>query len=173
LLDQRHRLVYSFVWSPTLMHGASAIAKYIANNWQLSSTTTLAAGRPTGSETIRTTDTPVSGMLSTSSLNGFGGSSRVPFLPVDGIYSPAAYREDFRLTKIVPLPSERVNLALSFEAFNISNSWSPTSMTTHVYTEAKGILTLTPTAFGLGSADGGFSDGTQARRLQVSVRLTF
>jgi hypothetical protein len=42
-----------------------------------------------------------------------------------------------------------------------------------MFTEAKGVLTYTPTAFGVGSSDGGFPDGTQARRLQVSARLTF
>ncbi len=173
LLDQRHRLVYSFVWSPIVMHRDGGSAKYFANNWQLSSITTLAAGRPAGSETILVTDTPVSGMLYTSSLNGFGGSTRVPFLPVNGIYTPAAYREDFRLTKIISLPWERISLSLNFEAFNISNTWSPTNMTTQAYTEAKGVLTPTPTAFGVGSGDGGFPDGTQARRMQVSARITF
>jgi len=97
----------------------------------------------------------------------------VPFLPVDGIYTPPSYREDLRLTKIVPSPWESVKVYLSGEAFNISNSWSPTSMTTQEYTEAKGVLTLTPSAYGVGSADGGFPDGTQARRLQISARIVF
>jgi len=35
------------------------------------------------------------------------------------------------------------------------------------------VLTYTPTAFGVGQGDGGFPDGTQARRLQVSARFTF
>ena len=74
---------------------------------------------------------------------------------------------------MIPLPKEHVGLSLSFEAFNVTNTWSPTSLTTQAYTEAKGILTLTPTAFGVGSAAGGFPDGTQARRLQVSARITF
>jgi hypothetical protein len=172
-IDQRHRFVYSWIWTPTLMHGNSAFAKYVANNWQLSSITTLASGRPTGSETIRLTDTPVTGMLSSNSIDGFGGNSRVPFLPVNGLYTPPVYREDLRITKMFPLPKEQVKLSVSFEAFNISNTWSPTSLTTQAYTEAKGVLTYTPTAFGQGSADGGFPDGTQARRLQFSARLVF
>lgn len=172
LIDQRHRFSLAFVWTPTFIHTDNMFAKYVVNNWQLSSITTLASGRPTGSGTIRITDTPVTGMLSPSSLDGFGGNSRVPFLPVDSLYTPPTYREDFRLTKMIPL-KERVNLSLNFEAFNISNTWSPTSLTTQVYTETKGVLTLTPTAYGVGSGDGGFPDGTQARRLQVSARLTF
>lgn len=173
LIDQRHRFTYSWVWSPTLMRGNSMFAKYVANNWLMSSITTLAAGRPVGSETIRVTDTPVTGMLSNSTLNGFGANARVPFLPVNGLYTPAAYREDLRVTKLIPLPWENIKLSASFEAFNISNSWSPTGMTTQAYTEAKGVLTYTPTAFGLGNADGGFPDGTQARRLQFSARVVF
>jgi hypothetical protein len=172
VLDQRHRFVYSFVWAPVITHRSGAFFKYVVNDWQLSSIMTLASGRPTGSATIRITDTPVKNMLSTSSLNGFGGNSRVPFLPVDSLYTPASYRDDLRLTKTIPI-GEQVKVLLNFEAFNISNSWSPTSLTTQVYTEAKGVLTLTPAAYNVGSADGGFPDGTQARRLQASIRITF
>jgi len=111
-------------------------------------------------------------MLSTSSLNGFGGNSRVPFLPVNSLYTGAAYRDDLRLTKTIPV-GESFKVMLNFEAFNISNSWSPTSITTQVYTEAKGVLTLTPAAYNVPSADGGFPDGTQARRLQASLRIVF
>jgi hypothetical protein len=171
-LDQRHRFVYSFVWAPVITHRDEAFFKYVVNGWQLSSIMTLASGRPTGSPSIRITDTPVKNMLSTSSLNGFGGNSRVPFLPVNSLYTPASYRDDLRLTKTIPI-GEQVKVLLNFEAFNISNSWSPTSLTTQVYTEAKGVLTLTPSAYNVGSADGGFPDGTQARRLQASIRITF
>ncbi|HWB96302.1 MAG TPA: TonB-dependent receptor, partial [Bryobacteraceae bacterium] len=176
-LDQRHRFVYSFSWMPTISKGNDFFSKYVLNHWQLAAITTMASGRPAGSPTIRTTDTPVTGMISSSVLNGFaGGSTRVPFLPVNMIYTPASYRADLRLTKVIPI-NDRVNLSLAAEAFNISNSWSPTGMTTQYYTEAKGILTPSPTGvastWGIGTGDGGFPDGTQARRLQVSARITF
>ena len=174
ILDQRQRFVYSFVWAPTLTHSSNAWAKYLVNNWQLSSITTIQSGRPTGNPTIRMTDTPVAGMLySASALDGFNGSSRVPFLPANSLYTPWAETENFRLTKVIPLPGERMRLSLNFEAFNIANNWSPTALTTQEYTEAKGVLTYTPTAFNVGTGDGGFPDGTQARRLQVSARFTF
>ncbi len=176
LLDQRHRVVFSFVWSPTFVHRDGAFYKYVVNNWQLSSIATLASGRPAGTSpegpTVRITDTPVKGMLSTTSLNGFGANTRAPFLPIDSLYTPPTYRDDLRLTKNFPA-TERLNLQLNFEAFNISNTWSPTSLTTQEYTEAKGVLTPTPTAYNVGQADGGFPDGTQARRLQASMRITF
>jgi hypothetical protein len=184
ILDQRHRLNFSFVWTPTFVHSDGFFAKYFINNWQLSSITTLMSGRPTGSLTIRTTDTPVTNMLFNTTVNGFGGNSRVPFAPVDSLYTPPVYREDLRLTKIIPL-GERFKLFLQAEAFNISNTWAPTALATQAYCEgngcilpsgAKGVtgtLYATPTAYGFGTSDGGFPDGTQARRLQVSARITF
>jgi len=177
LLDQRHRFVYSFIWTPAIAHPANAFVKYGVNGWQLSGIVTLASGRPTGSPTIRVVSAPTlpsGSFLSTSTIDGFsGGNTRVPFLPVNSIYTPASYRADIRLTKAIPLVSEKVRLYLNFEVFNISNSWSPTAMSTQEYTATKGVLQLTPTAYGIGNADGGFPDGTQARRMQISLRLTF
>lgn len=172
LIDQRHRLVYSFVWTPTFTHANGAFFKYVVNNWQLSSISTLASGRNAGPVTIRVTDTPVPNMLFNSTLDGYGGNQRVPFLPFDSLYTPPFYREDLRVTKNIPL-GERIRGQLNFEVFNVSNSWTPTSLTTQEYTEAKGVLTLTPTAYNVGQQDGGFPDGTQARRLQVSARISF
>ncbi|HEX3880845.1 MAG TPA: TonB-dependent receptor, partial [Bryobacteraceae bacterium] len=173
-LDQRHRLVYSFIWAPTFSHSNSAFARYVVNNWQLSSITTIGSGRPSGSPTVHLNDTPTAMLYSADALNGFNGNFRVPFLPVNSLYTPWTETESFRLTKNLPFgENSRVRLGLNFEAFNIANNWSPTSLTTQAFTETKGVLTFTPAAFGVGSADGGFPDGTQARRLQISARLTF
>ena len=46
-LDQRQRFVYTFVWAPEFLHSNSWVAKYVVNNWQLSSITTTQSGRPT------------------------------------------------------------------------------------------------------------------------------
>ena len=170
-LDQRHRLVFSFVWAPTITRRSGAFFRYVVNNWQLSTITIAQSGRPVG-PTIRTSDTPVTGMFSNSSVDGSGLSFRVPFLPPNSLLTPAQYRADARLSKIIPL-NERIKLAFNFEVFNLSNSFAATSISSQVYTEAKGILTLTPTAYGVGTGDGGFPDGTQARRMQIGLRLTF
>jgi hypothetical protein len=172
-LDQRQRFVFAFVWSPTFTHSTGAFAKYVVNNWQLSSITTLQSGRPAGSLTIKMNDTPTAMLYSADALDGFNGNFRVPFLPANSLYTPWVETENFRLTKFIPLPREGMSLGLNFEAYNIANNWSPTSMATQAFTEAKGVLTYTPTAFGYGTGDGGFPDGTQARRLQVSARFTF
>jgi hypothetical protein len=170
-LDQRHRLVYSFVWAPTVTHRTDALSKYLLNNWQFSAITVMQSGRP-NSTFLRTTDTPFTGMFATSNLSGSGLSSRVPFLPVNSLLTPSQYRADARISKIIPF-NERSKLILNFEVFNVSNTIADTSISNQVYQEAKGILTLTPAAYGVGTADGGFPDGTQARRMQVAARFVF
>jgi hypothetical protein len=65
-------------------------------------------------------------------------------------------------------------LGLTFDCFNISNSWSPTGFTSsQAFTESKGILTPTPTSLFIPGSDGLSPDGTQARRMQVGVRFVF
>ncbi len=172
ILDQRQKAVITFVWTPTLLHNNSWLAKAV-NNWQLTSITTIMSGRPTGSETVRMLDTPTSMLYSASALNGFNGNFRVPFVPVDSLYTPWVQQENLRISRHIPFPWEGVKLTFNFEVFNVANNWSPTGLTTQAYTESKGVLTYTPAAFGVGTGDGGFPDGTQARRMQVSARFTF
>jgi hypothetical protein len=170
-LDQRHRLVVSFVEEPVFTHRGTAFYKYVVNHWQFGAIATLASGRPTTAQ-IRTTDTPVPGMAYSTSINGFGGSFRVPFWPVNSLYTPPTYRADARISKVIPV-SERLRLFLMFEVFNISNTAVDTSINNQAYTEAKRVLTLTPGAFGVGTASAGFPDGTNARRAQLAVRCVF
>jgi Carboxypeptidase regulatory-like domain/TonB dependent receptor len=170
-LDQRHRAVLSFVEQPTFTHRDGAFYKYFVNNWQLSAITTLASGRPT-TAIIRTTDTPVAGMAYTTTIDGFGGDARVPFWPVNSLYTPPTYRADVRLSKIIPI-KERYKVYLNFEVFNITNTIVDTQITNQAYTEAKRVLTLTPGAYNVGTQSAGFPDGTNARRAQVSARVIF
>jgi hypothetical protein len=172
LEDQPQRLVFSWVWMPTFTHRSGVFAKYFVNNWELSSIMTINSSRPYANPTIKVNDTPVPGMFSNFTINGSGLSSRVPFLPENSIWQPAMYRADARISKIIPI-AEPYKLYISFEIFNLSNSWSPTAMSSQEYTEAKGVLTLTPGAYGVGTSDGLFPDGTEARRMQLSARFTF
>lgn len=174
LEDQRHRMSLAWIWAPTLTHRSGAFYKFVVNNWQLSSLTTIGSSRPYTSPAIRLTDTPVSNMFSNFSINGSGLSTRVPFWQANSVYQPAFYRQDARLSKILPFgPDDRYKLFFSFDVFNISNSWSPTAMTNQAYTEAKGVLTLTPAAYGFGSSDAMSPDGTAARRMQLSLRFNW
>jgi hypothetical protein len=172
-LDQRHRFVLAWIWQPTFTHRTGAFYKYVVNNWELSNITQMQSGQPTGSLSVKVNDTPVTGMFSNFSLNGTGFSGRVPFLPVNSYYLPRQYRADARITKVIPI-GERYKLGLTFDCFNISNSWSPTGFTSsQAFTEAKGILTPTPGSLYIPSSDGLSPDGTQARRMQVGIRFVF
>jgi len=173
-LDQRHRAVISWMWSPTFTTRTGAFFKYVVNNWQLSSITSMNAGRPY-TVSVKVNDTAsatvVPGMFSNYNLSGSGLTNVVPFWPYYSQYYPAKYNTDARLTKTLPF-KENLRLMLNFEVFNISNSWVPTSINSYqAFTELKGVLT--PTPLGAPSADSGFPDGTQARRMQISARLVF
>ena len=182
LENQPQRLAIAWIWAPTITHREGALYKYLVNNWQLSSITTINSRRNFGSPSITDGVSIVAGQFSTSSVNGTGLSSRVPFLPVSSNYQPALYRDDVRLSKILPF-SDQYQLSLNFEAFNVTNSWSPTSMNNGAFTVSNtagtcGSVALTPclipvSTFGTGLGDALPPDGTEARRLQVSARFVF
>jgi len=189
-LDQRHRFVLSFVWRPTV-HTDNVVAKALLNNWEVSGITTLASGRPYSSPGISVSSGPPAcsatvttlclpageTLISSTYPNGFPGEKYAAFLPRNSILTPAGYRTDARLSKFIPIQigDRRTQLSLNFEMFNLSNSWSPTAMSSTEYIAKAGVLTLdtAPGAYGQGTSDGGFPDGTQARRMQISARFTF
>ncbi len=169
-LDQRHRFVATTVWAPQFTKSQSTIAKTFINNWQLSQITTFASAQPQ-TPTIFVSGSPFAGAAINTSLNGFGGSTRVPFLPAASLDIDQIYRTDARLTKILPF-KERYQIHLNFEVFNLFNHVSDTSVNGQAYQATAGALT--PTAgLGVGSASQGFPDGTNARRAQVGVRFIF
>jgi hypothetical protein len=169
-LDQRHRLVVSTIFMPRISKSDSKIAKFFVNNWQLSQISTFASAQ-NQTPTITVSGNPFAGAAFNGSLNGFGASSRVPFIPAASLDVDQTYRTDARLTKVLPF-TERMQLHLNFEAFNVFNHVSDTGVIGLAYTAVNGVLT--PNArLGQGSASQGFPDGTNARRAQVSVRFIF
>ncbi|MFN0171481.1 MAG: TonB-dependent receptor domain-containing protein [Bryobacteraceae bacterium] len=172
-LDQRHRLVVSSQHQPRFVDSDRKLARYLINNWQVGQISTFASAQPL-TPTIFTSGSPYTGAPITTSINGFGGSNRVPFLPAASLDVDRIIRTDARITKILPF-SERYRLMINFEAFNLFNHISNTAIEGQAYTatSANG-GTLTPFArFKVPTASGGFPDGTNARRTQVSVRFTF
>jgi hypothetical protein len=137
----------------------------------------MSSGHPYGSETISVKDTPVAGMFSNSSVTGSGFSFRVPFLPYNSYYLPALYRADARISKIIPFGGEKCHTCmatLNFEMFNVANTWSARGFTsTQAYTETGLKLTPTPANLYVPSSDAYFPDGTEARRMQISLRIAF
>ena len=147
-------------------------AKYFVNGWGLSTITTLASGEPlSGTVSVSGTQFTATPLLYTTSLDGSGGWARVPFWPVDSLDLSRQYTVDGRLTRNIPI-NERFNLAIMFEGFNIFNTQYNTGAATTAYTASGGVLKPV-VGYGVGNATGGFPDGTNARKAQVAVRLTF
>jgi hypothetical protein len=178
-LDVRHRLVVSAVWSPNFTKSNGAFARYVVNSWQLSLLGT-AQSSPPATPTVSISAAPVPAgytvAFTGSTLNGYttgGLGGRVPFLPINSMNIDQVYRLDARAAKVFPI-SDRFRAMFTFDAFNVFNHPYFTSVSTRAYTLATvaGIPTLQPAAgFGLGSATQGFPDGTNARRLQLGVRM--
>jgi hypothetical protein len=179
-LDQRHRMSLNWVWAPTLNAGTAAWAKTAINGWQLSAITTLASAHPT-SATVGSVSTAVGAVapgvgLVYSSLTGTGGWSRVPFWPVNSLDVDQIYNVDARLTRSFAI-TEKVKFNLLFEAFNVFNTIHNTGVQTQAYTASGNILkpqlTNGVSLLGAGNASQGFPDGTNARRMQLGMRVSF
>jgi Carboxypeptidase regulatory-like domain/TonB dependent receptor len=170
--DVRHRVVINFVWEPTLTHSNSGFARFALKGWQISQITTMQSSQPvTGSVTI--SGAAFTGALFTGSLNGLGGTNRVPFLPVGNLDLDRIYRVDARLTKAFNF-TERFRLNLEFEAFNLTNSPYYTSRQQAQYALTVATASLVPQVrYGQGSATAAFPDGTNARRAQAGLRFIF
>ena len=170
--DTRHRFVSSFVYSPTFVKSNSAVARYLINNWQLSGILTLQSSQSFNS-TVNVSGAAFSGALYTGSLNGSGGSNRVPFEALNNLNLDPITRFDGRIARKLPF-SERFVGYLQFEAFNITNTPYDTSKRNAQYSLTSATATLSPVAtYGSGSASQAFPDGTNARRAQVSLRVVF
>ena len=180
-LDQRHRVSINWIWEPRFTTSTSVFAKYFVNGWQLSTLTTLASAHP-WTATMNSASTSANGVfpgitLANGTINGSGGWNRVPFMPVGTLDVDQTYQVDARITRMIPI-GERVKASLAFEAFNAFNTIHDTGVQTAAYTVNSGgilkpVLTNGVSLLGTGSQSQGFPDGTNARRCQVSLRLTF
>jgi hypothetical protein len=175
-LDVRHRLVVSGIWAPVFTKNTNAFSRYVVNSWQLSLLGTFSSAPP-ATPTIQISSAAVPAGYTpayNSSLNGYTSfSSRVPFQPINSVPIDQIARLDARLTKAFPI-SERFKTMFTFDAFNVFNHRYFTSVATREYTGAivNGVGVLSPASgFGLGSATQGFPDGTNARRLQIGLRV--
>ncbi len=187
-LDRRHNLVLNYVFSPKVMSGDSILAKYVVNGWQLSGLTTFASSQPIVPTVSGTFSIPAaaasavgfSSVVSGFSINGLGGSSRVPFESTSALNVGTIYRTDARLAKTFPI-TERVNVMLGFEAFNIFNSLIPSGRDAAQYTVSVptsganlGFGVLTPrSTYGALTTTQITPDGTTARRAQALIRINF
>ena len=180
-IDQRHRLVVNAVFSPTFSHSTTLASRYLINNWQLSAVSIAASSQPLVPTISVQNGAP--GVLSTFSLNGLGGSGRVPFESTSALDLGPVYRTDARIAKMLPI-TERFKTYLMFEAFNVFNHpqvAGPGPRVVQQYTAIKqtsgplsGQVALVPNpAYGAILQTQAPPDGTTARRAQVALRLVF
>ncbi|HLI82291.1 MAG TPA: TonB-dependent receptor [Bryobacteraceae bacterium] len=182
--DQRNRGTVQWLWQPTARNAASPAMRYLLNGWQVSGLATLASSMyETPIVVVQGQQFTGVSMTYTSTLNGSGGWDRVPFLPIQSLPTGPIYNVDARLAKTFPI-GERIRATLLFEGFNVFNMQYTTQVNTIAYTSVamlpSGLLngprtgTLLPVP-GLGApiAAQGFPDGTNARRLQVGLRIVF
>ncbi len=185
--DQRQRLVVNAVVAPTFTHRNDWFSKNIINGWQLSAVETAATSfgiTPTTSVTDRPYANGVQiTTLSTSSINGLGGSNRVPFEDPAYLKLGNIYKLDARMQKNFQI-TEKMKLALFFEAFNVFNHVQVAGSGARVALQYRairqtsgpltGITALVPqTSYGTIAATQAPPDGTTARRAQVGLRLYF
>ena len=186
--DQRHRLVINGIYSPTFTRGNSALERYVVNGWTLSLVSTFASAFPInsiiGGVSSTTLPTNSNGFL-TSSINGLGGSFRVPFQPVNNLDIPDTFRTDARISKTFSI-IERIKVQLAFEAVNVFNHLIPATgsalaLQNQEYSLVKpttgpfaGQSVLVPFAnYKQLTSTSAQPDGTTARRAQASLRITF
>lgn len=169
-LDQRHRFVTTAIFTPTFTKRTDKFSRFVVNNWQMSNILLMASSFAQ-TPTVFVSGSGFTGAAFAGSLTGMGGSSRVPFMQANSLDIGQTYRLDSRITKILPV-SERVQVHLNFEAFNVFNHPIYSSVNGQAYSVAGGVFT--PTArLGEVAASQGFPDGTSARRAQFSMRVIF
>ncbi len=172
-LDQRHRLVVAQTLGYKPWANNSGFAKYVVNDWQLSILGTFASAFGT-TPTVNGAGIVIPGLPAafTASLNGLGGDNRIPFIPRNFLDVDQTRRIDARISKMFSL-TDRYKMAFNFEGFNVFNTPTDTARRNQLYNVTGG-TTLTPVAnYAEGTASAGFPDGTNVRRLQLSLRFTF
>jgi hypothetical protein len=122
--------------------------------------------------------------------NGFGGlrgqgssgdRNIVPTLGRDSIYGDNDYRLDLRISRSFHL-TEKLRAEIFAEGFNIFNhanyngynsTLDASTATTATTPLSQPVVLVRQNNFGIANNDGSQPDGTNARRLQFSLRLKF
>jgi hypothetical protein len=158
--DVRHKFVVSAVYAPTPYKGsANSVYNYLVNGWSIAPIYTYYSGRP------------YSGTTSGTTLNGTNGANIFPLLPRNSFRLPSLSNLDLRLSKRFRF-TERYNLELLAEAFNVFNTTFTFIQTDLLYSRATGSNTLNfNQAFGTGTESS--STNYRERQIQFAARFQF
>lgn len=123
--------------SPWHVHGW---ARYLTDGWQIAPIFQAQNGLP---YTLGTSGFPENGYY--SGVNGSDGAFRIDQLGRDSLRMPGLQNLDLRISKRIPLHSDKMNLELMGEAFNLFNHFNATTMnTTGYFIENSGHSYATP-----------------------------
>jgi hypothetical protein len=190
-LDQRHRANVYVIFQPAHFETGHAITNALANNWGFSTIFTGETGRPY-SEILNLNSISITSNGQTftgldGGLRGQGTNAEQNFLPTSGrdsIYGDNNFRWDMRISRGFHL-TEKLRMEIFAEGFNILNHSNYNSFNTNFLQSGPGnapgnaqVLvppnTINPRqAFAVPNGDGSQPDGTNARRLQFSLRLKY
>ncbi|HMJ09519.1 MAG TPA: carboxypeptidase regulatory-like domain-containing protein [Pyrinomonadaceae bacterium] len=160
--DVRHKFVVSAVYSPTWYKGSkNSFYNYAVNGWTISPIVTYYSGKPFDS------------FVSGTSLNGSNGNARFPLDARNDYRLPSLVNVDLRLSKRFNF-TERYNLELIAEGFNIVNRTQVFQEDNALYTRGTGAnsatLTFRPTFGDITSTD---SFNYRERQIQFAARFHF
>jgi hypothetical protein len=121
--DRRHRLVTSVHYAPQYLYGVQiGLIGTFESGLPVSPSISIASGALNGT-----------GAVSTSTINGSGGSNRVPFEPRNSARQDGRKTIDLRLSKVIDVGGER-KIEVLAEAFNLFNWTNYTSFISTKYT---------------------------------------
>lgn len=158
--DVRHKFVISAVFAPTFYKGdAGSVGNYLLNGWSIAPIYTFYSGRP------------FSGTTSGATLNGTNGDTMFPLLPRNSFRLPSVSNLDLRLSKRFRF-TERYNLELLAEGFNVFNKTFTFIQTNLLYQRATGSNTLTYNP-NFGGTTESSSSNYRERQIQFAARFQF
>ena len=157
--DVRHKFVASAVYAPTFYKGSeNTVQNYLLNGWSIAPIVTYYSGRP------------YDGVVSGTSLNGTLGDTRFPLNPRNLYRLPSLLNVDLRLSKRFRF-TERYNLELLAEGFNIFNRTHSFIEQNLLYTRSGNNLNYNAATFGQNTESS--SSNYRERQIQFAVRFQY
>ncbi len=157
--DITHKFVFSGIWDVDYARALSnPVLRHLLRGYQLSIISNVQSGRPF-TATVGS-DPNNDGNTATDRPLGYDRNT---------IGGPNFLTADMRLTRDIPLVSERVKLRLIFEAFNVTNRANFTALNTAAFTFNATTRVLTPTT-NFGTVTGTTAD---PRIVQLAAKITF
>ena len=169
--DVRHKVVVSAVYAPKFYGGDSlSFGNYLLNGWSIAPIYVFYSG------------TPYSATISGNAINGSSGSNRFPLDERNSYRNPNIWNVDLRLSKRFNF-TERFNLELLAEAFNLFNRTQINGLTNTAYIKStncqgtNGIVTSNTNGLcaspNFGSIFSTDSNNFRERQIQFAARFHF